>query len=129
MKLCIDTCAYSRLALHHPDLVRYIEEADAVYVPAVVIGELFTGFMLGKRERENRTQLDAFLDLPGISVTSVDISIAERYAGLVKQLRQQGTPIPTNDIWIAATAFETGARLVTYDAHFSNIPGLMIIAP
>ncbi|MFQ5810117.1 MAG: PIN domain-containing protein, partial [Armatimonadota bacterium] len=56
-------------------------------------------------------------------------SIAERYGVLVKQLKEQGTPIPTNDIWIAATALETGTRLVSYDAHFNNVPGLIVLSP
>ena len=53
----------------------------------------------------------------------------ERYGNLVRDWRQQGTPIPTNDLWIAATALETGTRLVSYDAHFQHVPGLIVIAP
>ena len=52
-----------------------------------------------------------------------------RDANLVRDLRQQGTPIPTNDLWIVATALETGARLVSYDVHFQHVPGLIVIAP
>jgi tRNA(fMet)-specific endonuclease VapC len=58
-----------------------------------------------------------------------DKGVAERYGCLVRELRQQGTPIPTNDLWIAATSLETGARLVSYDIHFQRVPGLMVIAP
>jgi len=129
MKLCLDTCAYSRLVQQENALVVCVEEADNVFIPSVVLGELFAGFMLGKREKENRQQLDAFLNLPGVEVVSVDASVAERYAFIVKQLRSQGTPIPTNDIWIASVALETGSRLVSYDAHFERIPGLIVLAP
>jgi tRNA(fMet)-specific endonuclease VapC len=129
VKVCIDTCAYAGLALHRPELVRCVEEAETVFVPSVVLGELFAGFYLGGREKENRHELEEFLDLPGIQVVSVDFSIADRYGILVKTLRKHGTPIPTNDIWIAATALETGARLITYDAHFACIAGLLVEAP
>jgi predicted nucleic acid-binding protein len=95
-----------------------------------VVFDCFPGSAgLGKREKENRETLANFLELEDVKVIPVDASIADRYGILVKLLRKQGTPIPTNDIWIAATALETGSRLVTYDSHFSCVPGLVIIAP
>lgn len=129
MKICLDTCAYSRLGLQPAELINCIDEAESVYVSSIVLGELFAGFSLGKREKENRDALIRFLDLPAVEVISIDAVIADRYGLLIKMLRKQGTPIPTNDIWIAATAFETGSRLVTYDSHFSCVPGLLIVAP
>jgi predicted nucleic acid-binding protein len=94
-----------------------------------MLGELFAGFCLGKREKENRRELADFLELPGVSVVNIDLVIADRYGIIVKALRKQGTPIPTNDIWIAAVALETGSRLISYDTHFECIPGLLVIAP
>ena len=129
MKICLDTCGYSRLALDGAGLLLCVEEAEKVHIPSIVLGELFAGFQLGKHEKENRKCLVDFLDLPGVAVVDIDSSIAERYGGLIKMLRKQGTPIPTNDIWIAAAALETGSRLVTYDSHFDCIPGLPVIAP
>lgn len=129
MKICLDTCAYSRLGLQPAALIACIDEAEAVYISSIVMGELFAGFSLGKHEKENRDSLFRFLDLPEIEVVNVDPTIADRYGLLVKTLRKQRTPIPSNDIWIAATAFETGSRLVTYDSHFSRIPGLLLVAP
>ena len=82
-----------------------LEEAELNYVPTIV------------------------LDFPGVQITPPDEAVAERYGYLVRDLRQQGTPIPTNDLWIAASALETGARLVSYDAHFECVPGLIVIAP
>ena len=129
MKICLDTCAYSRLGLQYTELINCIDEAEKVYLSSIVLGELFAGFSLGKREKENREALLRFLDLPEIEIANIDAVTADRYGLLVKTLRRQGTPIPTNDIWIAATAFETGSRLVTYDSHFGCIPGLIVIAP
>lgn len=129
MKICLDTCAYPKLSQPSIDLARYIEEAETVYIPSIVLGELFSGFSMGKREKENRAALAKFLDLPAIEVVGIDISIADRYGSIVKTLRAQGTPISPNDIWIAAAALETGSRLITYDSHFDCIPGLLVIAP
>lgn len=129
MKLCLDTCAYSRLGLQPEALLRCLDEAEAIFLSATVLGELFAGFGLGKHEKENREALQRFLDLPGVNCIAIDTAIADRYGIIIKQLRKQGTPIPTNDIWIAAAALETGARLVTYDSHFDCIPGLITIAP
>lgn len=129
MKLCLDTNAYVALRTGQPALAELLEQADEVFVPAVVIGELFTGFFMGTRQKQNAKELNTFLNLPGVSVSAVDINVAERYGLLIKDLREQGTPLPTNDIWIAASAFETGARLVSYDKHFSKIPGLTVYSP
>ena len=106
-----------------------LEEAELIYVPTIVLGELHAGFCLGSHYEKKRQQLEAFLDVPGVQITLPDEAVAERYGYLGRDLRQQGTPIPTNDLWIAASAMETGARLVSYDAHFECVPGLIVIAP
>jgi tRNA(fMet)-specific endonuclease VapC len=129
MKICLDTCAYSKLTLRPVELVEILDIADSIYIPTVVMGELFTGFSLGNREKENRSSFAKFLELQDVKVVTIDPAIADRYSMLVKILRKQGTPIPTNDIWIAAATLETGSRLITYDAHFNCIPGLACIAP
>lgn len=110
-------------------LRRCLEEAELVYVPAIVLGELHAGFCLGSNHEQNCQRLEAFLDLPGVCIAPVDESVAQRYGFLVRDLRRQGTPIPTNDLWIAATAMETGARLISYDAHFEHVPGLIVLSP
>jgi predicted nucleic acid-binding protein len=129
MKICLDTCGYARLALRTPGIIDMLDEAEAVYLSSVMLGELFAGFYCGAREKENRRELERFLDVPGVEVVDVNAAIADRYGILVKQLRKQGTPVPTNDIWIAATALESGSRLLTYDAHFNCIQGLLVVAP
>lgn len=129
MKVCLDTNAYSRLMLGQAPLKDLLESADEILVPATVLGELHAGFERGSRRQANREQLAAFLSQPGVDSLIVDDGVAERYGLLVSQLSRAGTPIPTNDIWIAAAAMETGARLVSYDAHFAAVPGLLVIAP
>ncbi len=129
MKVSIDTNAYTRLGFKHEPILNVVNEAREVYVSSVVLGELYAGFRIGSHTRRNFDELEKFLELPNIEIVEVDKDVADRYGILVKTLRQQGTPIPTNDIWIAATALESGSRLITYDNHFNVIPGLVILSP
>ena len=125
MRLCIDTNAYSMLLKGDREIKELMETADEILVPAVVLGELYAGFHMGRRSKKNIDELKRFLERPGVRVAPIDSATAERYGFLVKALREIGTPLPTNDIWIAAVTFETGARLLTRDQHFKRIPGLL----
>lgn len=129
MKIALDTNAYSRLAGLKKELVEYVDRADEVIVSAIVYGELLAGFGLGSRAARNRGELETFMELAGVHIAAVTADVAERYADLYGHLRRAGTPIPTNDLWIAATAMEHGARLVTYDKHYAVVPGLPVVAP
>ena len=129
MDLCLDTNAYSTLNRGRDRLTAVLERADRVYVPITVLGELFAGFRLGTRYDDNVAELDAFLGRPGVGIVAPNREVAERYGVIVRHLREQGTPLPTNDIWIAASALELGVRLVSYDTHFGNVPGLLVVAP
>ena len=123
-RLCLDTCAYSNFKRNHRPVVEAVSKADWVGVPSIVIGELVTSFRLGNRREENLAELKDFLSYPVVCELPVDHDVAEVYAELVATLRQAGTPIPTNDIWIAATSICAGSTLVTYDGHFSLIQRL-----
>ncbi len=129
MKLCLDTNAYANFKRGNTELSDLLEKADEIFLPAAVLGELYAGFFMGNKTKQNIAELTAFLDLPGVSFVSVTMPLCERYGHVIQMLQQQGTPIPTNDVWIAATTFETGARLVTYDKHFDHVPGLTIYSP
>lgn len=127
--MIIDTSAYSQLMQGREALRVRLEEADTVYVPATVLGELYAGFEMGSRPRENAALLGEFLEQPAVTVVHTDDPVAQRYGKVVQQLRAQGTPIPTNDIWIAAAALETGSRLLAYDEHFEHVPGVIVESP
>jgi tRNA(fMet)-specific endonuclease VapC len=130
MKICLDTNVYSEMrGGANRELTRMLEEADAIYVPSVVVGELFAGFYQGSRTRRNLDELKDFFEVPGVEFIAATIPICDRYGLLVAELRRNGKPIPTNDIWIAATALETGSRLLSYDKHFDAVQGLMVYAP
>lgn len=129
IRLCLDTSGYSRLMRGHGPLERRLEEADEILLSATVIGELLAGFLAGSRPAENTALLAEFRRQPGIGVLDVTDNVAERYGRVVAELRRQGTPIPTNDIWIAAAALENGGRIVAYDDHFRQVPGLIVESP
>jgi len=84
-----------------------------------------SGFKAGNREDKNREGLEIFLDSPRVAVHVIEIETADWYAAILKQLKAAGTPIPTNDIWISASAFQRGYKLFSKDKHFKIIPGLI----
>ncbi len=126
MRICIDTNIYSALKKGNPEIRKILENADEIYIPSIVLGELYAGFQMGSKLRKNIKDLKEFIELPGIYIIDLGESIAERYGLLIKILKENGTPLPTNDVWISATALENGARIATFDEHFQLVPGLMI---
>jgi tRNA(fMet)-specific endonuclease VapC len=128
MKIALDANAYSdwKRGLRW---MAEISTADEVHVSATVIGELCYGFACGSREMVNVTDLDAFLADPVVVVNGVTDSTARHYAALKKFLRFQGTPLPENDIWIAASCMEHGTLLLTRDRHFECLPQVRVMWP
>lgn len=124
MRVLIDTNAYVALLAGDEDIAAELSGADAVLVSPVVIGELLDGFLGGSRERENRAVLKRFLAKPKTVIVQISSDSAEWFALIKRQLRAKGKPIPMNDVWIAASAMEHGARLLSKDAHFDAIEGL-----
>jgi len=118
---CLDTSAYSNFQRGHRELVALVDRADWVGVPTVTMGELRTGFLLGVHRQRNESELDEFLANPVVEVLGVDAEASRHYAEIVADLRRAGTPLPTNDIWIAATAARHGAAVLTCDQHFERI--------
>lgn len=86
-----------------------------------MLGELWLGFLLGGRLERNAPELAEFLDHPMVHEIALDHDVGRVYAEIVVALRKAGTPVPTNDVWIAAAAAHTGATVLTYDAHFRAI--------
>lgn len=98
-----------------------LDSATYVAVPSVVIGELWIGFLGGKRPRDNARELREFLRHRVVEEVPIDRDVAEHYAAIVRALRARDTPLPTNDIWIAAAALHVGATVLTFDDHFRAI--------
>ena len=120
-RYCLDTSAYSQFKRADPRIVELIDTADWIGMPATVLGELWTGFLQGDRLQRNTAELAEFLANPVVEELVVDGDVSRVYAEIVVALRRAGTPLPTNDIWIAAAAARAGATVLTYDPHFSAI--------
>ena len=120
----IDTNAYSAFMLGTADVVDVMAHADKLYLSSTVLGELLAGFAAGTREPQNRAGLAQFLDSARVEVLPVTALTADSYALVYAGLRRKGQPMPSNDLWIAASALEHGAALLTRDAHFLQVDGL-----
>ena len=129
MRICLDTNAYSAIGKGNAAVSGLVEAADEIILPLPVFGELMYGFLLGNRFSQNEAALNRFLGEDGVLLQPVTRDIAERYGYVKAELKTKGSPIPENDIWIAATALETGSRLVSYDTDFDNVGGLVRLAP
>lgn len=123
--VALDTNAYTAFKLGKPEAREIVRQADAIGLSAVVIGELLAGFAAGAREGRNRAELRRFLDSPRVRIHAASEATAEYYARVYAALRKKGRPIPTNDLWIAASALQHGLALYSYDAHFEAIDGLI----
>ena len=123
-RLVLDTSAYSRFRAGDTRVRDLIAEAESVLVPAPVLGELHGAFEMGSRTRENRVALSEFLSEPLVQVISVDDTVARHYGRVYAGLRRAGTPIPANDMWIAACALDQGGCLLTFDHDFDQVAGL-----
>ena len=127
MKVALDTNRYRDLCDGDQEMVRLLEEADSIHLPFVVVAELRAGFVVGRKGRENEAVLQRFLMKPGVEVAYPGDATTRSYASLFRQLRQQGTPIPTNDLWIAALVLERGFVLCSRDKHFQHLPQLNVV--
>lgn len=125
-RVLLDTSAYSAMRRGDERLLAPIQQASEVFMTPVLIGELLFGFRGGAHAPRNRALLREFLESPRVAVLPLDEETAERYAVVRDYLRQQGTPVPVNDLWIAASAAQHGLRLLTLDAHFKRIPQALV---
>ena len=124
MRVLLDSNAYSGLMRGDEQTAAVVRDATEILMSAVVIGELLYGFRYGSRFDRNAADLRSFLDNPYVSFVPVGPTTADRYSRIAAALRGKGNPIPSNDVWIAAHAMETGADLVSADRHFEAVDGI-----
>ena len=125
-KIILDTNAYSGFMSGDQSVFDCIVESETVFLSTVMIGELFAGFHGGNKFSSNVEELKMFLKQDGIKTIDVTLETSEIFGEIKAGLRKKGKMIPLNDIWIAAHALETGAKLITYDPHFKSVSGLRI---
>ncbi len=123
-RVVLDTSAYSHFRLGHKALHEELNRASEILLPVVVLGELHAGFRGGRHFLDNAAVLDRLLEEPFVTVVDTGRESAERYGEVFAQLKKSGTPIPTNDVWIAAVSLATGARLLSFDGDFKHVVGL-----
>jgi tRNA(fMet)-specific endonuclease VapC len=124
VKLALDTNRYTDLCRGNVSIVETVERADEVWLPFIVLGELRAGFAVGSQGPRNEAVLRRFLMKPGVGVLYGDEQTTYHYGTIYRQLRKQGTPIPTNDMWIAALVLQHSLVLCARDTHFDVLPQL-----
>jgi len=124
MKIVVDANRYADFSRGEASVVKSLELAEEVWLPFIVIGELRAGFALGTQGPHNESILRRFLLKPGVGVLYADEQTTHHYATVYRQLRKQGTPVPTNDMWIAALVLQHSLSLCDRDAHFDSLPQL-----
>ena len=124
MRILLDSNAYSRMMQGDDQTAALVRDATEILMSAVVLGELLYDFRNGSRFDRNAADLRSFLDNPYVSLVPVGPVTADRYSRIAAALRGTGRPIPTNEVWIAAHAMETGADLVSADRHFEAVDGI-----
>ncbi|HZS53085.1 MAG TPA: type II toxin-antitoxin system VapC family toxin [Bryobacteraceae bacterium] len=125
VRVALDTNAYVDMCKGAVETVSLLEEAEAILLPFVVLGELRAGFAQGRRQAENERALRRFLLKDGVRVLFADEQTTHHYASVYRQLRKQGTPISTNDMWLAALVLQHNLALHGRDWHFDYLPQLV----
>lgn len=125
-RIIIDTNIYVAFKRNIQSVVEVLMKVEYIGINIIVLGELHSGFKGGSKENLNKQELEQFLDKPRVEVIPIDEITAEFYAQVYWNLRRKGNPIPTNDMWIAASALQYGLALFSLDAHFNKVNGLML---
>lgn len=126
MRIALDSNAYSNAARGDSRLVKILASADEIWMPVIVVAELRAGFMHGTQNTHNESKLVQFLGSPRVKILQINEQTTHHYARLFAFLRQQGTPVPANDLWIAALVLQHDLPLITEDAHFKKIPQVLL---
>lgn len=125
--ILMDATAYAMAMKGDHEVISFLRQASLLGLSSVTVGELLSGFRAGDHERENRSALFAFLDSPRVHLFSVDENTAEYYNMIFNQLKNAGTPLPVNQIWVAAVAFQKGLAILARDRSYEPIRGLLLL--
>lgn len=123
----LDTSGYSAFRRGDANLAETLRMCTGIYVNPIILGELRQGFRQGSRREKNETQLNDFLRLSRVHILDITPDTADCYASIVTSLRKAGTPIPTNDCWIAASAMQYSLRVLTTDPHFQQVNQITVL--
>lgn len=127
MRIAVDTNRYRDFCAGLNEAVEQLARADKIFMPFVTLAELRAGFLCGASARKNESVLVRFLGRPRVAVLYPDDDTVHHYARILAQLRSQGTPIPTNDVWIAALVLQHDLLLYSRDRHFEHLPQVPLL--
>jgi len=122
MRVALDTNRYIDFCKGELKAVQVIQTSEKIFLPFIAIAELRAGFRCGSRGEENERILVQFLNSPRVEILYADDQTTHHYARLFFQLRKQGTPIPTNDLWLASLVSQHNLILFARDQHFDHLP-------
>lgn len=125
-QIVLDTNAYAAFKRNLPEAVEVIRRAPLIGINTIVLGELLAGFAVGAREAANKQELKIFLASRRVRLFGLDENTAEWYATVYRDLKRKGRPIPTNDMWVAATALQHGLAVFSFDSHFQHVDGIVV---
>jgi tRNA(fMet)-specific endonuclease VapC len=124
--IAIDSNAYVAYQANDVRAVQLVNGATRRILPAPVLGELYFGALNSGRPASNQKILEQFLRTCDLALP--DAAVCQRYGQLRVALRRNGTPLPVNDVWIAAICLELSIPLMTRDQHFIHVPHLAVLA-
>ena len=123
MNLILDTSGLIHFLQKQPHAVNSVMQAERILISVIVVGELLAGAQVPSKKNQ---MIQEFLRRPRVILQAIDADTPAYYAHLMQFLKKRGTPIPTNDLWIAASTMQTGAKILTSDAHFLRLPQLLV---
>jgi len=125
MRVALDTNRLTDLFQGDAELADRLGRCDEVWLPLIVLAEIKAGFYGGSQQYRNEGLLQSLLAKPTVGILFPARETAEQYARLFVQLKRAGTPIPDNDLWIAALVLEHDLQLISRDQHFERVPQLL----
>jgi tRNA(fMet)-specific endonuclease VapC len=123
--ILLDTNAYVAFKRGDSSLIEIVQRAETLAISPIVLGELLGGFECGNKTKKNREELQKFLQSSRVRILTITLDTANFYGQIYSFLKNKGTPIPSNDLWIAAQSLEYGCLLCSFDQHFKSIEGLI----
>lgn len=123
--LLLDTNAYAAFKRKDKEIIEIVQHAELIVISPIVMGELLSGFDGGNKAKQNKIELQAFLESSRVRVYPITLDTSHFFSQVYCALKSKGRPIPTNDMWIAAQALEHGCVVCTYDRHFDFIEGVV----
>ena len=121
-RILLDTNIVIAIFARDAAVLKQLQTAQEVFVPSIVLGELYYGALNSTHSTQNIARLEAFSAACAVVDCNAETSV---YYGDVKfMLKKKGTPIPENDIWIAALACQHELILISRDSHFNFVETL-----